>query len=146
MAAILREADDIAGGEPGQLIRQLIPLERRQIHRDREAGRSEARRRSGEPAQLVEIDNHFFADARLDRREQQDVARRHLDCLTGIFGLRFQHVSAKQHDRDALKSTTFNLIDKGLQWECHGRHLSSGNTLLRKDSSERGLTTPYIQN
>jgi hypothetical protein len=111
---IVGDAETVAIGEPGELIGELVALSRRQIEHEREAGVGEAHAGTGEASQVVEIDDDLLAEARLRRRVQKHVARRHFNRLAGKLVLRFEHVAAKQRDRHALKASAFRNLERRL--------------------------------
>ena len=107
MAAIFRQAEDVAVGEPGELGGELVALALGRRDGHGEPVREYARDVPFQSAQVIHIGDHPFAGLAADRRDQRHAAGRHVDHLAGKFAPVRQHVAAQEVDADALKPPTF---------------------------------------
>ncbi len=104
VAAVFRQIEDMAVGEPRQLGSELVALARRRSDRHREAVLKDTRDVAFEPAEMIDIGDDALARLAGDRRNQCHAAGRHVDDLTGKFTAVRKHVAAEEIDADALKA------------------------------------------
>ena len=102
VAAVFRQTENMAVGEPGELGGELVAFARRRRNRHGEAVLKQPRDLAFEPAQMIDIGDDAFAWCAADRRDQRHAAGRHVDDLTGKFAPVRQHVAAEQIDLHAL--------------------------------------------
>ena len=107
VAAILRQAEDAAVGEPGELGGELVALARRRRDRHGEAVLELARDDAFQPSDMIHIGDDALARLAGDRRDQSHPAGRHIDDLAGKLAPIRQHVAPEQIDLHALESPAF---------------------------------------
>ena len=104
VAAVFRQVEDIAVGEPGQLRRELVALARGGSHGHGKTVVDDAGDPALDPADMVEIGDHAVADIADAGRQQGQSTRRHIDDLAGKFAPVRQHVAAQQMDLHPLEA------------------------------------------
>ena len=104
VAAVFRQVEDAAVGEPGELGGKHVALSRRRRDRHRKAVLQLAGDLALQAAEMVHVSNDAVADCARNRRDQGDAAGRYIDDLAGKFAAICQHVAAEQADADALMS------------------------------------------
>jgi hypothetical protein len=107
VAAVFRQIENVAVGEPGQLGRELVALARGRADRHGEAVVDDAGDLALDPADMVEIGDDAVADIADAGRQQRQPSRRHVDDLAGKLTPVRQHVAAEQVNLDPLKTPAF---------------------------------------
>src|SRR5580692_3266541 len=102
VAAVFRQAEDVAVGEPGELGGKLVAFARGRPDGHRKAVLENARDVAFEPAQMIDIGDDALARRAAHRRDQRHAPRRHVDDLAGKLAAVRQHIAAEQVDLDAL--------------------------------------------
>ena len=123
MSPIFGHVQLVLVGEPGQLCRDLFFLPIRRDHRHRETVFEAARQDTFEPADMVEIGDNPLAGLADAVAADGDVAGRDIDDLTRMLGAVFEHESAIDFYRDALKAASLRSCRCVFDSRCpHIRH------------------------
>ena len=131
MAAIFRQAEDVAVGEPGQLRGELVALARRRGDRHREAVRQNADDRAFEPADMIDIGDDALARLAAHRADDRHAAGRHVEHLAGEFAPVGQHVAAEQIHAHALEAALLLVRGKNVEYFLqHGHAARSSRSPL----------------
>src|SRR5882757_1665900 len=106
VAAVFRQVEDIAVGEPGELGGKLVALAGGGADRHSKAVVDDPRDLALDPADMVEIGDYAVADIADAGRQQGKAPRRHIDDLAGKFAPVGQHVAAEQMHLHPLEAPT----------------------------------------
>ena len=104
VAAVFRQTEDVAVGEPGELRGELVALARRCPDRHRETVLKDARDVAFEPPEMIDVGDYALARLAGDWRNHCHAAGRHVHDLTGEFAAVGKHIAAEKIDADALKA------------------------------------------
>ncbi len=136
VAPILGHAEDLAIGQPSELIGEFLALERRQFHLDREAAVEMTRHRSLDAADLVEIGDDSLADLAARFGLEGDAAGRDVDRRAGEFLPVLAHELAGQAHFDALMAPSF--VTSRVDCECCGRSHAGVLPVSAKSPMQKG--------
>ena len=104
VAAVFRQVENVAVGEPGQLRRELVAFARGRAHGHGKTVVDNAGDPALNPADMVEIGDHAVADIADPGRQQGQSTRRHINDLARKFAPVRQHIAPKQMDFHPLEA------------------------------------------
>ncbi len=139
MAAIFRQIEDVAVGEPGQLGGELVALARGRTHAHGEAVVDNAGNLALDPADMVEIGDHAVADIADAGRQQGQPAGGHIDDLARKFAAVRQHIAPQQMNPHTLKTPSLfgGRRNRFFVRQSHLRHPTTGCSVSPDPTASR---------